>query len=332
QKNVARALQKVTNEKYDDFVCDIIDTVRRVLTLRANEASANAVVEKIKKRFSEKFITNAAEEVLAIIGRGHEKIAVELILELDKIPRPQHRLKDVYRLKLLFDMVPQARAFIDSLMHSLPERIMGHRDNFFDTKNIRNYRDAKIILNIGTDDLTIPMEIICQVRTFFEFERQNHKIYETLRAGGSKNCNGIIKQHEEGIKKYNRLVCECLGDLFYRVGWNILYIKAGGIAENLLDGFPRFSLTHYPTDIVDSIIGKLDVNVQNEVFKIENRPRKLLYLEEIQIFEYMTRFILASAMPYLSNDWKVEGIGVEYRLFNFVMAEIYRYHRNDALN
>ncbi|MDR1207521.1 MAG: hypothetical protein LBK26_03860 [Rickettsiales bacterium] len=331
QKNIARALEKITVDKYEDFVGEVIDVVRRILSARASAASANAIADKIKKRFSEKFLTNAAEEVLAIIGRGHEKIAVELILELDKIKRPQHRLKDAYRIKLLFDMVPQARAFIDGLTHAVPEKIIGVRDSFFDTKNSRNYRDAKIILDIGADSVVIPMEIICQVRSFFDFESKMHDVYESLRVKKTTDCRRIADHHEEGIKQYNRMVCDCVAQLFYRVGWNILYARGGGITESLFDGFPKVPVLNYSQDIIDSIIAKLDVNVQNEVFRIENTPRKLSHLEEIQIFEYMTRFILVSAMPYLTNDWKVEGIGIECKLFNFVMAELYRYHKNDSL-
>ncbi|MCL2331849.1 MAG: hypothetical protein FWC61_04915, partial [Proteobacteria bacterium] len=261
----------------------------------------------------------------------HEKIAVELIRELDKIPRPQERLKDVYRLKLLFDMVPQARAFLDGLTNAVPDKIISIADNFFNTKNSRNYRDAKIILDIGTDGAVIPMEVICQVRSFYDFEKQGRKIYESLRVHKSNNQQEIIKFHEDGIKQYNTMVCDSLAELFERVGWNILYSRAGGVRESLFDGFPRFSVRSYPPEIVESIIRKLEGNVRNEVFKIENSPRELSQAENLQIFEYMARFILASAMPYLAGDWKIQGSGTEHKLFNFVMAEIYRYHKNDSL-
>ncbi|MCL2338813.1 MAG: hypothetical protein FWC51_02560 [Proteobacteria bacterium] len=327
QKRIERSIEKITDEKYADFTDRVVDATRRVLTARANAAAANAVADKIKKRFSEKFITNAAEEVLAIIGRGHEKIAVELIRELDKIERPVDRLKDVYRIKLLFDMVPQARAFMDGITATVPEKVIGMRDNFFDTKNSRNYRDAKLVLNIGTGDSVIPMEIICQVRTFFDFEKQSHNIYEDLRTKKSNAQVKITKLHEEGIKQYDQIVCTCVGELLYRVGWNILYTHDRSVGEGLFDGFPRFSLKHYPPEIVENIIGKLRSNVQNEVFKIENSPRELSKAEEMHIFEYMTRFILAAAMP--CSDWKDTGAGTPTKLFNFVMSETARYCKSD---
>ena len=59
------------------------------------EASANALADKIRTRLSERYISAASETVLSIIGRGHEKIAVDLIRALDKVATPHARLRDV---------------------------------------------------------------------------------------------------------------------------------------------------------------------------------------------------------------------------------------------
>ena len=80
--------------------------------------------------FSNKFITAASETVLRIIGRGHEDIAVDLVRELDKIAKPHLRLQDVWRVKCLFDLVPQARTFIERIREAMPERIISMRDKF----------------------------------------------------------------------------------------------------------------------------------------------------------------------------------------------------------
>ena len=70
------------------------------------------------------------------------------------------RLQDVWRVKCLFDLIPQARTFIERIQSMMPDRILSVRDCFYNMQNPRNYRDAKIIINIGTDNKNIiPMEI-----------------------------------------------------------------------------------------------------------------------------------------------------------------------------
>ena len=109
----------------------------------------------------------------------------------------------------------------------MPERVLAVRDSFYNMKNPRNYRDAKVILNIGPNPQTvIPMEIICQVRTFFEFERKTHLAYEAARKKKCAKSDNIEAKlatfMEDGVKSYNRMICGCLEDLFDRVGWNIM--------------------------------------------------------------------------------------------------------------
>jgi hypothetical protein len=48
-----------------------------VLSAHDRTASARAISDKIREKFSEKYISTGAETVLSIIGRGHEKIAVD---------------------------------------------------------------------------------------------------------------------------------------------------------------------------------------------------------------------------------------------------------------
>ena len=57
--------------------------------------SGRVIAEKIRQKFSEKYISAASETVLSIIGRGHEKIAVDLVRAIDKIAPPRKRLQDV---------------------------------------------------------------------------------------------------------------------------------------------------------------------------------------------------------------------------------------------
>lgn len=330
QKSIVRALDKITGKYYDDYVNEVADTAYRVIADSEREASAVAIAEKIREKFGEKFITNASETVLAIIGRGHEKIAVQLVRELDKIRRPHLRLQDVWRVKCLFDLVPQIRTFIERIHGMAPNSILTVKDSFYNIDNPRNYRDAKIVLNIGTGGKVIPMEIICQVRTFFDFENNTHLAYEKARKSKSANSKDIESKlsefMENGIKEYNRMICNCLNDLFERVGWNILYSRDNR-EESFFEGFPKFSKQYYPTKVVDAILGKLESAVENEVFRVPDAPLKLTTAQEFMIFSWMARFILISTMPYKSVDWQIAGNGVSERLFNFVMKELQRHYK-----
>lgn len=130
----------------------------------------------------------------------------------------------------------------------MPDRILSVRDNFYDMKNPRNYRDAKLIIDIGKGGQIVPMEIICQVRTFFEFERQTHGHYEISRRSNSKKSDSIERRladfMERGVREYNLMICQCLEDLFDRVGWNILYSQGNGVS--MFDGFPKPCRLYYP--------------------------------------------------------------------------------------
>lgn len=330
QKRVSRALDKITGKYYNDYVNDVCDAARRVLLAHEREASANALADKIRTRLSERYISAASETVLSIIGRGHEKIAVDLIRALDKVATPHARLRDVYRVKCLFDLIPQARLFIERLYETMPERVISVRDKFYDMQNPRNYRDAKIILNIGADlGHVVPLEIICQVRTFFEFERQTHDSYEITRRTRGRKSVGMEARSaslmENGVKSYNRMICHCLEDLFERVGWNILYSRNNNIS--MFEGFPKECKLYYPQKVLDNIREKLDDAVENEVFRIENSPAKLSRHQESKIFNFMARFILVSAMPYTQHDWALPATSQAEKLFNFVMREVQRYYK-----
>lgn len=329
QKNIDRALDKITNKYYAKYVNEVCDTVYRVIAAHDRQASATAIANKTRAKLFEKYISEAPEAVLSIIGRGHEQIAVQLVRELDKIPRPRTRLHDVWRVKCLFDLIPQARTFIERVREMMPDRILDVRDNFFDMDNPRNYRDAKLVIDIGKDGVVVPMEIICQVRTFFELEHQTHTKYEVSRtARGGKNTRmdkEVADMHEAGIRKYNLMICDCLDELFERVGWNVLYSQGGN--ASMFDGFPKKCTLHYPPKILERIGDKINDAVTNELFKIDNTPVKLTRAQELEIFHFMARFVLGAAMPYTASSWVVPNDTVAGKLFNFVMKEIQRYYK-----
>ncbi|MBE6461436.1 MAG: hypothetical protein E7006_01170 [Alphaproteobacteria bacterium] len=330
QKKIDRALDKMTGKYYDDYVNDVAHAAYKVLVAHDRDASAQAISDKIHEKFHEKYISAASEAVLAIIGRGHEKIAVDLVRAIDKIPAPHFRLQDVWRVKCLFDLIPQARLFIERLREMMPDRILSVRDCFYNMQNPRNYRDAKIILNIGPSaDHVIPMEIICQVRTFFEFERQTHVAYEAARKKKNAKSDSIEARlatfMEDGVKSYNRMICNCLEDLFERVGWNILYTRNNNIS--IFEGFPKECTLYYPQKILDNINEKLDDAIENEVFRVSNSPAKLSKHQEARIFHFMARFVLVAAMPYMQRDWAMPATTQAGKLFNFVMNEVQRYYK-----
>ena len=330
QKTVSRSLDKIVGKYYKSYVDEVAETVYRVIVAHEREASAKAVAEKARTKLKEKYISTPAETVLAIIGSGHEKIAADLVRALDKIDKPRMRLQDVWRVKCLFDLIPQARTFIERIQSMMPDRILSVRDNFYNMQNPRNYRDAKIIINIGPDNKNIiPMEIICQVRTFFEFEKRTHLAYETARKKKSAKSDSIEAKlalfMEDGIKSYNRMICYYLDDLFDRVGWNILYSQGSDIS--VLEGFPKECKLYYPQKILDNILEKLDDAIENELFRITNAPAKLSKIQESNIFHFMARFILVSAMPYMQTDWAISDNNQSARLFNFVMREVQRYYK-----
>lgn len=329
QKSIDRALDKITGKYYSSYVDDVADTVYRVIAKSQREASARAVSDKIRTKLNEKYVSTPAETVLSIIGSGHEKLAVELVRELDKIKRPRMRLQDVWRVKCLFDLIPQARTFIERVQAMMPDRILSIKDKFYDMENPRNYRDAKLIIDIGKDGRVVPLEIICQVRMFFEFEKKTHGNYEITRKDKTGKVENKRKAigclHEDGIKEYNLMICQCLEDLFERVGWNILYSRDNGVS--MFDGFPKPCTLYYPPKILDIIIDKLDNAIENEVFHVTNAPAKLTQAQESEIFRFMARFILIAAMPYVNVDWEVPSDTMAGKLFNFVMTEIQRYYK-----
>lgn len=331
QKNISRALDKITGKYYDDYIREVAETTYNVIAETEKIASAQAISDKIYTEFRKKFITDAAPVVLGIIGSGHQQISAKLVRQLDKIRTPYARLEDVWRVKCLFDLVPQARTFIERITEKWPDKIIAVRDRFFDISNPRGYRDAKLILNIGTSDKVIPMEFICQVRSFFEYEHKTHGAYEQSRlakTSNSKRDNIDTRTetlHTEGIKKYNAMIADCVEDLFDRMGWNILY--SHGNDALLFDGFPNISTIYYPQKISDIIFDKVDNAVENEVFYVENAPANLTKDQEMRIFRWMAKFILIAAMPYSYNNWDIPKDTMAGKFFNFIMKELYRYYK-----
>lgn len=329
QKNVERAVDKVTGKYYRFFIQDIVGVVSDVLADKYDTAYINDVATQIRARFAELYVTDAAAEVLTVVKNLDTKLVAELVRKLDRVKRPYLYLNDVWRVKCLFDLVPQARTFIERLRDMMPERILSVRDKFYDIGNSRNYRDSKVIVNIGTPTAVIPMEIICQVRTFFEFERKTHDYYAKLRECADNQDSNLEQEAadlmESGIEQYNKMICQCVDDLLERMGWNILYSRGGELS--LFDGFPRECKLYYPPQIVDTILNKLDAAVQNEIFGITHSSVKLDMTQQVAIFRFMARFILVSALPYMHIGAYIIGDKLAVRLFNFIMNEVSRYYR-----
>lgn len=327
QKKIERTLDKITGKYYDDYVNNVISSVVEVFEKNNSDIDINEVTLKIRETFYDKYITNASETVLSVIDVPNESVAVELVRTLDQVTKPHLRLRDVWRVKCLFDLVPQVRTFIDRIHDVSPNMIIAVKDKFFKTDSPRNYRDAKIILNIG-NGVVVPMEIICQVRTFFDYEKGTHDIYERGRRDKNLTDESVAHKiaiyHEDGVRQYNAMICRCLDDLFERVGWNILYSNRSG--ESMFDGFPKLSKPPYPSRVVDAILEKLDNGVGNEVFKIENAPRPLSIAEEMEIFQWMAKFVMISAVPYMDWNWRVPGDNQATKFFNFIMNELSRYY------
>ncbi len=329
QKSIERALDKVTGKYYAAYVDEVSDTVYRVIAAHERPASARAISDKIRARLREKYISTPSETVLSIIGSGHEAIACDLVRALDRVEKPRMRLQDVWRVKCLFDLIPQARTFIERVREMMPDRILDIRDKFYDMDNPRNYRDAKLVIDIGTDGCIVPLEIICQVRTFFEYECKTHDRYEAARKVKNKKSDDIERQlanyYGQGVKEYNLMICSCLEDLFERVGWNILYSQGGEVS--MFDGFPRKCKLYYPQKVLDLITVKLDDAIENELFQITNAPAKLTRAQQSEIFHFMARFVLVAAMPYVQKGWDVPLDTMSGKFFNFVMTEVQRYYK-----
>ncbi len=331
QKRVERAIDKIAGKYYRFFTQDVMTAINRVIRESDQNLNTDTITAKIRERFAKKYVTDAAAEVLSILGPSDDKLVVKIVRELDGIKKPYLYLNDVWRVRCLFDLIPQARAFIERLCNVMPERVISIRDKFYDIDNPRNHRDSKIIVNIGTPDSVIPMEIICQVRTFFEFERRTHDYYALLREQPDAKNEQIEKDAaelmENGINQYNTVICRCLDDLFDRVGWNILYSRGGDVS--LFDGFPKESKLYYPQSVLEKIFTKLDAAVKNEIFHITHSSSKLDKSQEIAIFRFMARFILASAMPWSHTVVNVPGETLSVRLFNFVMNDVYRHYNRE---
>ncbi len=231
QKKVERALDKITGKYYKNYVNEVLETVHKLLIQTELEPKAQTMMDKVHEIFTKTFVTDAATAVLKVIGTKHNQLAADIVRALDKIVPPYRKLRDVWRVKCLFDLVPQARTFLERVYEMWPDKIISKHDSFFDIQNPRGYRDAKFTLNIGTPDKVIPLEIVCQVRTFFEFEHQTHIAYEQSRQNNTRNTSkssDVIdtrteNMHISGVKKYNEMILDCLESLFDRIGWNILY-------------------------------------------------------------------------------------------------------------
>lgn len=324
QKLIDRAIKKITTKYYQAYIDEVIDVIDNYLSkININKEK---ILNEIKNKFKEEYITDASCVLLKTINKGQEQIFLDIVRRLDKITPPQKRLCDVYRVKCLFDLIPQARFFIESIIDKFPNKIISKKDSFYDTKNKRNYRDAKIVLNIGDDKQIIPIEIICQVRTFFEHEILTHDLYKEIRENNclQENLNEkLLEIHLKGIKKYNYIVVNCINSLFERVGWNILYLHN----DDFFDGFPKKVKMYHNEKIVNYIMGKINQAVRNEIFCIQTSPIKLNKMQEEAIFRFMANFILTTIMPYKDNFIdELSQNTVGEKLFKFILKELQRYY------
>ncbi|MDR1071831.1 MAG: hypothetical protein LBL21_04270 [Rickettsiales bacterium] len=327
QKSVSRAIDKITGKYYDAFVDDVAAAAGRVLDAHGRGASSAAIQDKIRAAFGSRFRSQPAPEVLKIIGNLFPEISVGLVRELDGVTPPFARLDDVYRMKLLFDTVPQINAFIYHAGGVQGNEILSIKNKFYNLDGGTGYRDAKIIARLSPG---IPLEVICNTRMFFDAERQTHAGYEDIRSTGRGAKQKVSGLHHSGVAEYNNMICRTTQELLHRVGWNILY-RADGDIDSFFDGFPKIHRLPYSNKISETIMEKVADAVKNEIFKLPYSPRPLSQLEEISVFRYITRYILYSALPYSLKFEEVKGRGFSGKLFNFVMRELYRYYQNEVL-
>ena len=333
QKSIGRALDKITGKYYDDYLDEVLAAIARVLSRHQRAASVKAIQDKITAVFRAEFVSSAAGAVLKIIGNLFPEISVDLVRELDVITPPYARLNDAYRMKLLFDAVPQINAFIDYVKQLPQIRIAHIKNKFYNLDSESGYRDAKIIALFEHDGNDIPLEIIMNVRTFFDAERTSHGDYEDLRAGDGRKAsakNALAQLHHNGIVEYNKIICQAVANLMHRVGWNIMYERELH-TRSFFKGFPEVAALPYDSKIVDAILEKMDDTVKNEVFHIPYGPRPLSVQEEIQLFRYIAQFVLFAALPYSLKFEEIKNFGFSGKVFNFVMKELYRYYENDVL-
>ncbi len=334
QKNIERAIDKITGKYYNDYIRDVLIATKKCMEDNNQSEKWDFIEPKIKKIFSENYITNAAETLIDLMADDCKTLAANLVRCLDKVEKPYSRLKDVWRVKCLFDLVPQIRNFIENVKEKWPYKILAYKDTFSSTNHPRDYRDAKVVLNISDDNSKItPMEIICQVRTLFKADNESHSIYKKIRDQSDKNLDPskdinteIATVANRGVKEYNMVVYKCLEELFERAGWNILYSYDTG--SSLLDGFPRITKQYVSNKMTEAILDKLNKQIENGLIALENLPRDLSRAEEIKIFEWMAKFIFVSAMPYQCTDWEIPKNTVAGKLFSYIMKEMQRYSNN----
>ncbi len=340
QKSVDRSIEKIITKYYDWYIRDIISVVRSWAERDLDSELLNDMCSKIEQKLKLKYMSNATSWVLNIVLPYIQHGAGDLEQRLNFILKPYQHLRDVYRIKCLFDLVPQIRAFLGSIKERHPNKILFHKDSFYYPDNKRNYRDAKVILNIGNPDgHVVPFEMLCQVRSFYEFESASHSGYQDVRSCKTINIENatrddVLAYHCSGVSKYNQLVKDCMNNLYDRVGWNVLYERLGEHPRELLSGFPKLpeKNQYYPAEMIGVILNKVEKNIQNEIFKMDDAARDLKISELSEVFDYLTRFIIESAMPYY--DPSMEAVGTDAnkkttdQLFDFVMAELYRYHKN----
>ena len=132
QKDVNRAIDKITGKYYDEYLTCVLESVKNTMSTYVGKCSLTMLEDKIRERFAAQYVTDAAAVVLDLMGDIDKNMAVDLVRSLDKIRKPYTRLSDVWRIKCLFDLIPQVRVFIERMQELMPERILEIRDKFYD--------------------------------------------------------------------------------------------------------------------------------------------------------------------------------------------------------
>jgi hypothetical protein len=355
QKTIERSLEKLIDEKYQDYIEEVKKTVQRVIIANTGiKPFANAVAGQIRLKFGQQFITDTLSVILEVVDHVSEhivkdkkksahkqqviallndktrfrKVTGNLIVELDKIVKPHLRLRDVWRVKCLFEMVPQARAFIDHIKEIMPDRVMDVCDTFSKPNNERGYRDVKMFLNIARKEekYAIPVEFLCQIRTFFRCEKSSHYNFEQIRNGQDESAQDITQAmsiwHAKGVREYNQTICGYAGDLFERITWNVLFNR------KMDQGLPELKIPAvYSISTVKAVLRKLDHAVKNKEVALPEMPLELTAYQEGQILRYMAKFILVSAIP--CDDCALEAQTKDdiksAKLFNLVVSELQKH-------
>ncbi|MCL1785863.1 MAG: hypothetical protein FWG39_01775 [Alphaproteobacteria bacterium] len=391
QKSVDRVLEKLTGKRYKEYSREVLRCSKSVIKSSIGiQSLTDCTVAQIELKFKNKFITDAYATVSEVIDHVYEqmtesqednktslgfevndlvmdfinnkekrrKMLGDLATELKLITKPHLRLRDVWRAKCLFDMVPQARAFAQYL------QTFNRTEEFSDTFNNkdyhggRNYRDIKFFMNLDPVGRKNPIEIICQVRTFFNAEKNSHGDFEQLRCGTTQECDAnqckqnlakVSAMHECWIRRYNQKICNYTGLLFNHIWWKIPCDQESySNLKSPLEGFPELGPMGCEFEEENAVIRKVNKAIKDKKLTIlEPGDGKMGQLYQTEVLHYMTRFILSSVITpgkmamrcqmqdnvcQAGSTWceekAIKGLPKESKkLFDLVITELQKFYR-----